>query len=49
MNEYLQQGNYRSALALVDAMLKFYPGDAGLLADRRKLQAAVAASNQPRQ
>jgi len=45
MQEYLQQKDYRSALALVTAMLRFYPGDAGLLGDQRKLQAAVSESN----
>ena len=44
MKDYIQKGDYRSALSLVQAMLKFYPGDANLLAAQKKLQAAVAGS-----
>jgi serine/threonine protein kinase len=45
LNEYIQEKNYRGALNLVNGMLKFYPGDPGLLAEQKKLQAAIAASN----
>lgn len=45
MNEYYQQKNYRAALSLLNGMLRFYPGDPSLLAEKKKLQAAVAASN----
>jgi serine/threonine protein kinase len=45
MKDYIQKGDYRSALGLVQAMLKFYPGDANLLAAQKKLQAALAGSN----
>ena len=42
--QYYQQGNYGMALALVHAMLKFYPGNQGLLADQQRIQAAANSS-----
>jgi serine/threonine protein kinase len=45
LNQYLQQGDYRSALSLVNGMLKFYPGDPNLLGEQKKLQAKIASSN----
>ncbi|MGA8221564.1 MAG: protein kinase [Candidatus Acidiferrales bacterium] len=44
LNEYIQAKNYQGALNLVNGMLKFYPGDPGLLAEQKKLQAAISAS-----
>jgi len=45
LNQYLQQGDYRSALSLVNGMLKFSPGDPNLLGEQKKLQAKISSSN----
>ncbi|HTR25765.1 MAG TPA: protein kinase [Terriglobales bacterium] len=42
--EYYNSGNYQAALALVNEMLKFYPGNASLLAQQKKFQSALSNS-----
>jgi hypothetical protein len=42
--QYYKQGNYAGALALVNEMLKFYPGNVALLADQKRIQAAANSS-----
>ncbi len=39
--EYYKQRNYPAALALINEMLKFYPGNTSLLADQKRIQAAA--------
>jgi hypothetical protein len=42
--QYYNSGNYAAALALVNEMLKFYPGNASLLAQQKKFQDALSNS-----
>lgn len=44
VTQYYNSGNYAAALALVNEMLKFYPGNASLLAQQKKFQDAVSNS-----
>jgi serine/threonine protein kinase len=46
--QYYNSGNYQAALALVNEMLKFYPGNAALLKEQQKFQAALSSSNSKR-
>jgi len=39
--QYYNSGNYQGALALVNEMLKFYPGNPSLLAQQKKFQDAM--------
>ena len=45
VTQYYNGGNYAAALALVNAMLKFYPDNPSLLKEQKRFQAALAASN----
>ena len=44
--EYYKQRNYPAALALINEMLKFYPGNTSLLADQKRIQAAANSARQ---
>jgi serine/threonine protein kinase len=46
--QYYNSGNYQAALALVNEMLKFYPGNAALLKEQQKFQAALSSANSKR-
>src|SRR5579864_286660 len=46
--QYYNSGNYQAALALVNEMLKFYPGNPALLKEQQKFQAALSSSNSKR-
>jgi hypothetical protein len=41
----VKQRNYPAALALINGMLKFYPGNTSLLADQKRYQAAANSAN----
>lgn len=45
VTQYYNSGNYQAALALVNEMLKFYPGNPALLKEQQKFQAALSSSN----
>jgi serine/threonine protein kinase len=49
VTQYYNGGNYAAALALVNAMLKFYPDNPSLLKEQKRFQAALAASNSTKQ
>jgi serine/threonine protein kinase len=44
VTQYYNSGNYAAAVALVNEMLKFYPGNASLLAQQKKFQDALSNS-----
>jgi serine/threonine protein kinase len=44
VTQYYNSGNYAAALALVNEMLKFYPGNPSLLAQQKKFQEALSNS-----
>ena len=48
VTQYYNSGNYQAALALVNEMLKFYPGNPALLKEQQKFQAALSSSNSKR-
>src|SRR5215472_261595 len=48
VTQYYNSGNYQAALALVNEMLKFYPGNATLLKEQQKFQGAVSSANSKR-
>jgi serine/threonine-protein kinase len=48
VTQYYNSGNYQAALALVNEMLKFYPGNPALLKEQQKFQAAFSSSNSKR-
>jgi len=48
VTQYYNSGNYQAALALVNEMLKFYPGNPSLLKEQQKFQAALSSSNSKR-
>jgi serine/threonine protein kinase len=48
VTQYYKTGNYQAALTLIGEMLKFYPGNAGLLKDQKKIQDAQAGANSPK-
>ena len=48
VTQYYNSGNYQAALALVNEMLKFYPGNAALLKEQQRFQAALSSSNSKR-
>ncbi len=41
----IKQRNYPAALALISGMLNFYPGNEGLLAEQKRVQAAANSAN----
>lgn len=41
----IKQRNYAGALALINGMMNFYPGNKSLLADQQKVQAAANSAN----
>ena len=43
--QYYNSGNYQAALALVNEMLKFYPGNPALLKEQQKFQSAISANS----
>jgi serine/threonine protein kinase len=45
VTQYYNAGNYAAALALVNAMLKFYPDNPSLLKEQKRFQASLASSN----
>jgi serine/threonine protein kinase len=48
VTQYYNSGNYQAALALVNEMLKFYPGNPALLKEQQRFQAALSSSNSKR-
>jgi serine/threonine-protein kinase len=48
VTQYYNSGNYQAALALVNEMLKFYPGNAALLKEQQKFQSALSSANSKR-
>ena len=48
VTQYYNSGNYQAALALVNEMLKFYPGNPALLKEQQKFQAALSSANSKR-
>jgi serine/threonine protein kinase len=48
VTQYYNSGNYQAALALVNEMLKFYPGNPALLKEQRKFQTALSSANSKR-
>jgi serine/threonine protein kinase len=48
VTEYYNSGNYQAALALVNEMLKFYPGNPALLKEQQKFQTALSSANSRR-
>ncbi len=49
VTQYYNQRNYPAALALVNEMLKFYPGNPSLLKDQKRFQTAMSTSNSVKQ
>ena len=48
VTQYYNSGNYQAALALVNEMLKFYPGNPALLKEQQRFQTALSSSNSKR-
>ena len=48
VTQYYNSGNYQAALALVNEMLKFYPGNPALLKEQQKFQTALSSANSKR-
>ena len=48
VTQYYNSGNYQAALALVNEMLKFYPGNPALLKEQQKFQSALSSANSKR-
>jgi serine/threonine protein kinase len=45
VTQYYNSGNYQAALALVNEMLKFYPGNPALLKEQQRFQTALSSAN----
>jgi serine/threonine protein kinase len=48
VTQYYNSGNYQAALALVNEMLKFYPGNPALLKEQQRFQSAISSANSKR-
>jgi tetratricopeptide (TPR) repeat protein len=48
VTQYYNSGNYQAALALVNEMLKFYPGNPALLKEQQRFQSAISSADSKR-